>query len=168
MNITPNEVDTIEDAGILDGSPVKLLRTKGGFWMAIGKPRGKYKDEAIAAGSHPAIVRYQLEKQYPTFQPAMMKSELANDLTKVEKHSHFLSDSLRKSGHDIFSIQHHDKIEFQVTKQNVTIHSVESHLRDGAMVFGKIEIGKEFTRALAGATAEKALECKAKIKIQGK
>lgn len=168
MNVTPNEVDTIEDAGVLDGSPVKLLRTKGGFWMAIGKPRGKYKDEAIAAGSHPAIVRYQLEKQYPTFQPAMMKSELATEMSKVEKHSHFLSDSLRKSGHDIFSIQSSDKIEFQITKQNVTLHSVESQLKDGAMVFGKMEIGREFVRALSGATAEKALECGVNIQIQVK
>lgn len=165
MNITPNEVDTIEEAGTIDGAPVKLLRTKGGFWMAIGKPRGKFRDEAIAAGSHPAIVRYQLEKQYPTFQPIMQKSELAADMSKVEKHSHFLSDSLRKSGHDIFSIQTHDKIEFQITKQNVTIHSVESHLRDGAIVFDKIGINKEFTRALAGATAEKAVQCGVKIKI---
>lgn len=165
MNITPNEVDTIEDAGMIDGSPVKLLRTKGGFWMAIGKPRGKFRDEAIAAGSHPAIVRYQLEKQYPTFQPVLQKSENMADMAKVEKHSHYLSDSLRKSGHDIFSIQTPGKIEFQITKQNVTVHSVESHLHDGALVFGKIGIGKEFTRALAGATAEKAVQCGVKIKI---
>lgn len=166
MNITPNEVDTIEDAGVLDGSPVKLLKTKGGFWMAIGRPRGKYKDEAIAAGSHPAIVKYQLEKQYPTFQPAMMKSELMAVQPKVERHSHFLPDSLRKSGHDIFSIQSMNKIEFQITKQNVTVHSVESQLQDGTLVFSKLDIGKEFVRALSGATAEKALECGVKIKIQ--
>jgi hypothetical protein len=165
MNITPNEVDTIEDAGMIDGSPVKLLRTKGGFWMAIGRPRGKFRDEAIAAGSHPAIVRYQLEKQYPTFQPVLQKSENMADMAKVEKHSHYLSDSLRKSGHDIFSIQTPGKIEFQITKQNVTVHSVESHIEAGALVFGKIGIGKEFTRALAGATAEKAVQCGVKIKI---
>lgn len=165
MQITPNEVDTVEDAGMIDGSPVKLIRTKGGFWIATGKPRGKFKEEAIAAGSHPAIVRYQLEKQYPTFQPIMQKSENLADLAKVEKHSHYLSDSLRKSGHDIFSIQTPGKIEFQITKQNVTLHSVESQLKDGSMVFGKIGIGKEFTRALAGATAEKAVQCGAKIRI---
>jgi hypothetical protein len=168
MNITPNEVDTIEDAGTMDGNPVKMLRTKGGFWMAVGRPRGRYKDEAIAAGSHPAIVRYQLEKQYPTFQPVMMKSELAIDTSKVVKHSHFLSDSLRKSGHDIFSIQNGADIEFQITKQNMKVHSVETHLQDGAIVFGKVDFGKEFTRAMAGATAEKALECGVKVRFQGK
>lgn len=168
MNITPNEIDIIEEAGTIDGNSVKMLRTKGGFWMAVGRPRGKYKDEAIAAGSHPAIVRYQLEKQYPTFQPVMMKSELAIDTAKVTKHSHYLPDSLRKSGHDIYSVQNGTNIEFQITKQNMTVHSVNSFLQDGAMVFNGIDIGKEFTRALAGATAEKAIECGVNIKIQRK
>lgn len=165
MNILPNEIAEIQDIGTMDGSPVKMLRLKGGFIIATGKPRGKFRDEAIAAGSHPAIVRYQLEKQYPTFQPVLQKSENMADLAKVEKHSHYLSDSLRKSGHDIFSIQTPGKIEFQITKQNVALHSVESQLRNGSMVFDKINIGKEFTRALAGATAEKAVQCKLNIKI---
>jgi hypothetical protein len=165
MQLTPNEIDSVEDAGMLDGNAVKLLRTKGGFWMAIGRPRGKYKDEALAAGSHPAIVRYNLERQFPGFQPAMQKSELTSDNSKVEKHSHFLSDSLRKSGHDVYSVQSGEKIEFQITKQNVKIHSVESSLKDGAMSFDKMEVGKEFTRALAGAASEKAVQCGVKIKI---
>lgn len=168
MQITPNEIDTIEDAGVLDGSPVKLLRTKGGFWMAVGRPRGKFREEALAAGSHPAIVRYNLEKQHPGFQPSMMKSELLSESTKVEKHSHFLPDALRKSGHDIYSVQSGDKIEFQITKQNVKIHSVDSTMENGSMVFKDVAIGREFTRALSGATAEKALSCGAKIKIQRK
>lgn len=165
MQLTPNEIDSVEDAGMLDGNAVKLLRTKGGFWMAIGRPRGKYKDEALAAGSHPAIVRYNLERQFPGFQPSMQKSELNADLSKVEKHSHFLSDSLRNSGHDVYSVQNGDKIEFQITKQNVKIHSVESFVKNGALTFDKMNMGKEFTRALAGATAEKAVQCGVKIKI---
>jgi hypothetical protein len=166
MQLTPNEIDSVEDMGVLDGNPIKLLRTKGGFFMAIGKPRGKYRDEALAAGSHPAIVKYNLERAYPNFQPAMMKSELLSDNSKVERHSHFLSDSLRKSGHDVYSVQNGDRVEFQITKQNTKLYSVESQLKDGALTFDKMKIGKEFTRALAGATAEKALQCGVKIKIQ--
>jgi hypothetical protein len=168
VNLTPNEIDTVEDAGMLDGMPVKLLRTKGGFWMAIGRPKGKSKEEALAAGSHPAIVRYNLERAHPTFQPAMQKSELLADNAKVEKHSHFLSDTLRKSGHDIYSVQTGSHIEFQVTKQNVKLSSVSSHIEDGALAFGDMKIGKEFTRALAGAASEKALECGVNIKIKSK
>jgi len=165
MELTPNEIDVVEDAGMLDGNPVKLIRTKGGFWIACGKPRGKYKDEALSAGSHPAIVKYNLERAFPSFQPAMMKSELLSENVKVEKHSHFLSDSLRKSGHDIYSVESSGKIEFQITKQNAKVYSVESEIKDGALVFGEINVGKEFTRALAGATSEKVLEHKMKIKI---
>lgn len=166
MQLTPNEISDVEDIGMLDGTPVKMLRTKGGFYMACGRPRGKYKDEALAAGSHPAIVKYNLERQFPGFQPSMMKSELASENSKVEKHSHFLSDSLRKSGHDVYSVQSGDNIEFQITKQNIKIHSVESAIKEGSMVFEKLKIGKQFTRALAGATAEKAMQCGVKIKIQ--
>lgn len=166
MQLTPNEIDSIEEMGVLDGNPIKLLRTKGGFFMAIGKPRGKYRDEALAAGSHPAIVKYNLERQYPNFQPAMMKSELLSDNSVVERHSHFLSDSLRKSGHDVYSVQNGERIEFQITKQNTKLYAVESAIKDGALTFGKMQIGKEFTRALAGATAEKAIQCGVKIKIQ--
>lgn len=165
MQLTPNEISEIEDIGVLDGTPVKMLRTKGGFFMAIGKPRGKYREEALAAGSHPAIVKYNLEKQFPMYQPAMQKSELASEHSTVEKHSHFLSDSLRKSGHDVYSVQCGDKIEFQITKQNIKIHSVDSFIDKGSMNFNKLSIGKEFTRALAGATAEKAMQCGVKIKI---
>ncbi len=168
MNLTPDEVDTVEDAGTLHGNPVKLLRTKGGFWMAIGRQRGKAREEALAAGSHPAIVKYNLEKQFPDFQPAMMKSELLSSSVKVEKHSHFLSDALRKSGHDIYSVHNGDKIEFQITKHNVKIHSVDTAIDKGAIVFDSMSFGKEFTRALAGATAEKALECGVNVRIKSK
>lgn len=165
MNLTANEIDSVEEAGQLHGNTVKLLRTKGGFWMAIGRQRGKHREEALAAGSHPAIVKYNLEKQFPDFQPIMMKSEGLIE-PKVERHSHFLSDSLRKSGHDIYSVQTGDKVEFQVTKQNVKVHSVEAVIDKGALTFGKMEIGKEFVRALSGATAEKALSCKVNVKIR--
>ena len=36
MNLQPADIDTIEDAG-LRGQPVKLCRTRGGFWMGIHK-----------------------------------------------------------------------------------------------------------------------------------
>ncbi len=168
MQLTPNEIDSIEEAGILDNEPVKLLRTKGGFWIAIGKPKGKRKDEALAAGSHPAIVKFNLEKQFPDFQPSMMKSEHFSDNVIVERHSHFLSDSLRKSGHDIYSVQDGDNIEFHITKQNSKISSINGILEKGVIVIKELKVGKEFARGLAGATTEKAISCGAKkIRIQG-
>lgn len=169
MQITPNEIDSIEEAGLMHGMPVKLLRTKGGFWIAVGTLNGKKKEEALAAGSHPAIVKYNLEKQYPAYQPALMKSEISLNPAVVTKHSHYLSDDLQKSGHDVYSVQSGTSIEFQVTKHDIKIGSVQATLEKDAIVVNDMNVSKEFSRALAGATTEKALSCgAAKVKIQGK
>jgi hypothetical protein len=169
MQLTPNEIDSIEDAGLLNGSPVKMIKTKGGFWIAVGRPQGKITEEALAAGSHPAIVKFNLERQHPTYQPAMQKSELMGPESKVESHSHFLSDSLRKSGHDLYSVQTGDKVEFHITKQNAKVSSVNASFDKGTLVFGDLNVDKKFSRALAGATSEKVLSAGAsKIRIQGR
>jgi len=169
MKIAPNEIESIEDVGMMNGAPVKLLRTKGGFHIAVGRQNGKQIDEALAAGSHPAIVKYNLEKQYTAFQPALMKSEVSLNPAVVTKHSHFLSDDLKKSGHDVYSVQSGTNIEFQITKHDVKVGSVQTTLEKDALVVNSMNVSKEFSHALAGATTEKALSCgAAKVKIQGK
>ncbi len=157
MQVTPNEIDSIEEAGMLNGSPVKMIRTKGGFWICVGKPKGKYREEAIAAGSHPAIVKYNVEKQFPDFQPALMKSEYFIENTVVEKHSHFLSEDLRKSGHDVYSVQNGDQIEFHVTKHGLKVFCVEGYKNDKSVGLKKAQFPAEFARALAGAVIEKSV-----------
>lgn len=165
MQLSTNEIDRVEDVGMLNGNPIKMLKTKGGWWLAVGKLKGKPREEALTAGSHPAIVKYNLEKQFPDFQPNMTKSELSTDNIKVDKHSHFLSDSLRKSGYDIFSIQNENNIEFQITKHNDKIYSIDSAIDKGVLNFKHINIDKSFTKALAGAASEKAIDCGLKIKV---
>lgn len=168
MKISPNEIESIEDVGLMHGSPVKMLRTKGGFYIAVGRNQGKTQDEALAAGSHPAIVKYNLEKQYHSFQPAMLKSEVSLSAAVVTKHSHFLSEDLQKSGHDVYSVQSGTSIEFQVTKHDVKIGSIQATLEKDAIVVNDMKVSKEFSHALAGATTEKALSCGAAlVKIQG-
>ena len=167
MDIKADEITNIEEAGMLDKKPVKMLRTKGGFWIAVGQPKGKYKEEALSVGSHPAIVKFNLEKQYPGFEPALMKSEIYNDSAIVEKHSHFLSEELRKSGHDIYSVQDGSNVEFYVTKMNSQIASVNGILEKNTLVFKELKMPKELARALAGAATEKAISCNApKIRIE--
>lgn len=169
MQITPQEIDSVEEAGVLHNAPVKMIRTKGGFWIAVGKLRGKAREEALAAGSHPAIVKFNIEKAYPEFQPAMMKSEHFSDTAQVEKHSHFLSDDLRKSGHDIYSIQDGNNVDFHVTKHNMKVSTINGVLADGALVLKELKLDKQFARAMAGATTEKALSCNAsKIRVGDK
>ena len=167
MDIKADEIVNSEEAGTLGSHPVKMLRTKGGFYIAVGRTRKNGKDEALGAGSHPAIVKYNLEKQYPGFEPALMKSEMFNDSAVVEKHSHFLSDELRKSGHDVYSVQDGKEIEFHVTKLNSHIATAKGHLESDALVFKTLDIPKEFTRAIAGAATEKAVSCNTpKIRIE--
>jgi hypothetical protein len=166
MQITPNEIHSIQDAGALDGAPVKMIRTKGGFWIAIGKPRGKFREEAIAAGSHPAIVKYNLEKQFPGFQPAMMKSEEFSDTAVVEKHSHFLSEDLRKSGHDIYSIQDGDCVSFHITQRNMKIASVNGLMEKNFLILRELDIPPEFSRGMAGASVEKAISCNVGLRLK--
>jgi hypothetical protein len=156
MNITPDQVDIVEDGGMLDGQETKLIRLKGGFWMMV------HKGKVLAGGSHPAIVKHSVSKMYPNFQPVMCKSEGFED-SIVDQHSHFLSDDLRKSGHDIYSVQTGDNIEFQITKNNLKVASVSGSLLGDSLFVYELEFPKEFAKALAGATTEKALDCKKKM-----
>ena len=116
LSLQPADIDVVEDAGVLDGQPVKLARTKGGFWMAI------HRGKVLAGGSHPAIVKHSVSKMHHNFQPVMCKSEGFEEAV-VDQHSHFLSDDLRKSGHDIYSIQTGANVEFQITKHNTKLAS---------------------------------------------
>lgn len=162
MNITPGEIDSIDNIGTLDGNPLKMLRTKGGFFICIGRPKGQMSETALGAGSHPAIVKYNIEKQYPQVQIAMMKSEALSDGSIVDKHSHHLSHDLRKSGHDIYSVQKGSQITFHITKQNVDISKVDGYLENDYILFKNINFPKEFAKSIAGACVEKAITCKAK------
>jgi len=167
MQINPSEIDSVEEAGILDGSPVKLVKLKGGFWIGIGRPKGKMREEALSAGSHPAIVKYNIEKQHPNFQPSMMKSEFFADNTIVDRHSHFLSDDLRKSGHEIYSVQAGPKIDFHITKYGQNVATIESKINDKTLEIKQSVYPKEFVRAISGATIEKSASCGAsKIRLE--
>jgi hypothetical protein len=160
MNIKADDVDTVETGGMLDGQEVKLLRVKGGYWMGV------HNGKVISGGSHPAIVKHVISKMFPNFQPVMCKSEAFVDAL-VERHSHFLSDDLRKSGHDIYSLQDGMDIEFQITKHNLKVASVQAYLKEDSLFVPQVNFPKEFSRAMAGATTEKALSCNSKtIKIK--
>jgi hypothetical protein len=166
MHLTPNDVASVGDIGTISGNPVKLVRTKGGFYIAVGRKRGSINEEALGAGSHSAIVKYNIEKQYPEYEPKLEKSESGIEPI-VEEHSHFLSDDLRKSGHGIFSIQSGPSVEFQITKHNTNISSVKGNIDSDSLLLSSLNIPKEFSKAMAGATLEKAISCKVGLKLRG-
>jgi hypothetical protein len=165
MSLTPNDIASVEDIGTISGNPVKLLKTKGGFHIAVGRKKGSLHEEALGAGSHSAIVKYNIEKQYSDFEPSMKKSEEFMEPV-VEKHSHFLSDELRKSGHDIFSIQTGPSVEFHITRHNTKIAGVDGDITKSHLYLNELKIPKEFSKAMSGATVEKATSCKVGLMLR--
>jgi len=149
MKIDHDQIASIEPFGSLDGKPVSLTRLKGGLSLAT------MGDEVLGAASHQAILCYSIEQRYPNFHPPIAKSEGLK--LEAEKHSHFLSDSLRKSGHDIYSIQNGSNVDFYVTKQNIKVGSANAVVSGDKLVIDNIQTSKEFVQALSSAVSEKAL-----------
>ena len=168
MKLTEKDIDSIENFGELNGKEVKLLRTKGGFNIVMGIRPGSRSEECLTAGSHPAICRFNMIKQFKNFAPSLMKSSFYNDSSVVENHSHFLSEDLRKSGHEIHSVQSGDQISFHITKHGIKVVDVDTYVQDKMLVFPSLKAPKEFSRGLSGAAIEKAASCGAlKLKIEG-
>lgn len=165
MKLTPNDILTVHEIGTINRNPVKLLRTKGGYWIAVGRKKGSVSEEPLGAGSHSAIVKFNLEKQYPDFEPALTKSEGGFEPI-VENHSHFLNEDLKKGGYDVYSIQTGNDIEFQITKDNLKISGTNGKIDVDYLCLDNLNIPKQFTKALAGATVEKAVSCNVGLKIK--
>lgn len=164
MNISQNEISEISDFGDLSGFPVKLIRTRGGLYMASGRNGGN-QDTILTAGSHPAIVRHNLMKQFPNFRPAMQKSESLEENAVVVSHRHFLPQELRKASYDIISLAKSDgSIEFQViNKDSEKVASINGNLVNSALIINNLkDLPKELTLAMSGAVVEKSIELKAK------
>jgi hypothetical protein len=149
MKIQENDIDSIEPFGMMDGKTVNLLRTKGGLNLAT------MDDQVLGAASHQAILCYTIEQRFPNFQPKLMKSEGVK--LNADSHSHFLSDDLRKSGHDIYSIQDGIGIDFFVTRQDIKIGCAKAVVIGDLLLVKSIDVSKEFVGGLSGAVSEKAL-----------
>ena len=154
MKIEQSQIASTELFGMLDGKPVNLIRLVGGLNMAAIKNKND-EEEILGAASHQAILCYSVEQRFPSFQPAIMKSE-GIKLT-ADSHSHFLSDDLRKSGHDIYSIQNANDIEFFVTKLNIKVGGATGSIENGSLLIKSLNVPKEAINAMSAAVSEKAL-----------
>ena len=153
MKISENEIASSEPFGILDGKQVSLVRTKGGLNLATVSDGSN--DTVLGAASHQAILCYTVEQRFPSFQPMLMKSEGLK--LSAESHSHFLTDNLRKSGHDIYSVQNGNDVEFFVTKQSIKVGSANGSIRDNCLVIRSVNVGSDFVTPIYAAVSEKAL-----------
>lgn len=154
MKILENDIASVEPFGVMDGKPISLVRTKGGLNLATMLD-AKGEDTVLGAASHQAILCYTIEQRFPSFQPMVMKSEGIK--LNAESHSHFLTDNLRKSGHDIYSIQNGNEVEFYVTKQSIKVGTASASIDGHSLVVNSIVAPQEFVSGLSGAVSEKAL-----------
>lgn len=127
MEIKPNEVEEVKVIGRLNGDDVKMVKTQGGFHIAMGKKDKKSnKAEALAAGSHQALVAYQIEKMHgQDFEPTMYKSE-AEQLPKVEDKTSLLPDMAKNAGLEVYVLSKFNHIDFIICKNNVELAKYET------------------------------------------
>lgn len=127
MEIKPNEVEEVKVIGKLHDDDVKLVKTKGGFYVAVGKKKKESnKADALAAGSHQALVAYQVEKMHGnSFQPVMSKSE-SDKLPKVEDMTEILPDQAQNSGLELFVLEKYNHIDFIFCKHNIELAKYET------------------------------------------
>lgn len=136
MELKPSEIEEVKVIGSIEGKPVKLIRTAGGFWMAVGAPKGKSKEEALAAGSHSAIVKYNVQKQYQEYEPVLEKSESEIEPAVIGL-SELLSKSARNKGYDLYSLKKNNEIDYVITKFGSETISFHATVTEDAIVLSK-------------------------------
>ena len=127
MQIKPNEVKEVKVIGRLNGDDVKAVITDGGFNVAMGKKEKNSKSaDALAAGSHLALVQYQLERTYGSdFQPSMFKSE-SDQLADVEEKTSTLPTEAQNAGIELFILNKSNNLDFIMCKHGLEIAKYET------------------------------------------
>ncbi|HBI01517.1 MAG TPA: hypothetical protein DDY18_07820 [Flavobacterium sp.] len=135
MNILPSEVESIKVIGNLHGDDVKVVKTHGGFYVAVGKKKkSSSQAEALAAGSHQALVAHQLTKEYGAdFEPAIFKSE-QDQLEKVEARTEYLPSEMIAKGVELYILSKGNKIDFVLYKHGLTLGQYSSEIEDQTLV----------------------------------
>lgn len=129
MEIKPNEVESVKTIGSLFNDDVKLIKTIGGFYVAVGKKtRYKKEVEPLAAGSHFALVNHQIEKEYKSeYQPIVMKSE-GEILPVVEEFTDKLPQHMVNEGFQVYTLTKNDNINLVATKLGVEVANLEGQM----------------------------------------
>lgn len=135
MDILPNEVESVRTIGRLFDDEVKMVKTRGGFHVAVGKKKKRTKkSEALAAGSHEAIVAHQLSKEYGSdFQPAIFKSERER-LEDVENKTEYLPREAIEKGIELYTLSKGNKLQFILYKHGLTLGEYVAEASNGSLV----------------------------------
>ncbi|MDD5650666.1 MAG: ferritin-like domain-containing protein [Candidatus Nanoarchaeia archaeon] len=168
MEIKADEVEEVKIIGHLNGSDVKMLKTFGGFYVGIGKKNKNSKNpEALAAGSHPALINFQLEREFKNnFEPILCKNEHER-LPKIENKNNNLSKSSLDKGLELFILSKDNEIDFIVNKFGFKVGEYKTEIKDNSLVLKKSEFNKEIfkvnselAKSLAISMIDKANELK--------
>lgn len=156
MILKPSEIDNIETIGEMDGEPVEMIRTLGGLFVAVGKPKGKKQKEVLSAASHGAIAKYNVEKNYRDFRPSLQKSE------KFEPETIGLTELLpqdaQKKGHDLYLVKNESDMDFILTKHGIEVSKINATLSEDALVLNsKQAIDANIAYAIGKASAREAI-----------
>jgi hypothetical protein len=157
MILKPSEIDKIETIGEMDGEPVEMIRTLGGLFVAVGKPKGKKQKEVLSAASHGAIAKYNVEKNFKDFRPSLQKSEKFEPETIGI--SELLPKDLKKTGHDLYLIKNEASIDFVLTKNNIQVNKVTGTFSENSFVLRRpdksLDVG--VARSIGKASAREAI-----------
>lgn len=173
VELKPSEIDSVENMGEIDGNGVNLVRTVGGLYLAVGKKKKTDpSQEVLGFGSHPAIVRYNVQKSISSFRPAMMKSEGEVE-SEIYQFSPLLGSSLVEKGFDLYTIKKSEDYEFVITKNQMEILKFNASQKDDVLDLQKSETFiplsmKPLVKALKKAVASIASEENLTIKLNGK
>lgn len=165
MDIDPKEVESIKTIGSLYDSDVKLVKTLGGFYLAVGKKKkNSKKPEALGGASHQAIIAHQLCKEFGSdFQPAIFKSE-HDQLEKVEEKTTYLPKSSIQKGVELYTLSKGSSVEFVLCKYGTTLAKYAAEVKDKELLLkhnyfdSSVKGDKEVANALAKAMKDKAYE----------
>lgn len=166
MDILPGEVESVRTIGTLFDDDVKMVKTRGGFHVAVGRKKKRTrKSEALAAGSHEAIVAHQLSKEYGSdFRPAIFKSE-SERLEDVENKTEYLPREAIQRGVELYTLSKGNRVQFILYKHGMTLGEYDTEISQGSLVIKSykfkndlIKSDKETAEALSRAIREKMEE----------
>lgn len=139
IEIKPSEIEKVDELGTLDGEKIKLVKTKGGLYLAIGKARKQSNPEVLAAGSHPAIVRHNIQKSFAQFQASMMKSEELGTDAEVAELSDLLLKSESEQGFGLYVVKKHNTFDIILTKNEEEVISCQAMAAEDDLILFKSE-----------------------------
>lgn len=114
--LNPQDVESIEVVGKLHGDDVKMIKTKGGYHMFVGR-RAPHSEESVLTGSsHRAIGLHNLSKNYQNFQQTLKKSE--------EESLPIVRAMGEKHGYDIYSLEKGEDVLVSACKHGVEVMSL--------------------------------------------